>query len=154
MEENKKILQAGALFHDIGKLTRRSGSMSKDHSEEGIKYLKDNRFFSKEETERILEIIRYHHGKELKNADISDESLAYIVYEADNIASSIDRRKYDDEKTKGREKDYLNSVFNVLKPSESIENKKFRINQLRKEEFNIVFVNRKVYHISIENWSS
>lgn len=137
MEENKKILQAGALFHDIGKLTRRSGSMSKDHSEEGIKYLKDNRFFSKEETERILEIIRYHHGKELKNADISDESLAYIVYEADNIASSIDRRKYDDEKTKGREKDYLNSVFNVLKPSESIENKKFRINQLRKEEFNM-----------------
>jgi CRISPR-associated protein Csm1 len=59
------------------------------------------------------------------------------VYEADNISSSIDRRKYEDDDTKGREKDYLNSVFNVLKPSESIENKKFRINQLRKEEFNM-----------------
>jgi len=137
MEENKKILQAGSLFHDIGKLSRRSGSMGKDHSKEGINYLKENQYFSKEETDKILEIIKYHHGKELKDADIPEDSLAYIVYEADNIASSIDRRKYDNGQVKGREKDYLNSVFNVLKPSESIENKKFRINQLRKEEFNM-----------------
>ena len=42
MDEKLICLQLGALLHDIGKIVRRADLDSKDHSEAGSKYLKDN----------------------------------------------------------------------------------------------------------------
>ena len=42
MDEKLIYLQLGALLHDIGKIVRRAGLDSKEHSEAGSNYLKDN----------------------------------------------------------------------------------------------------------------
>ena len=41
----------------------------------------------------VYDMINYHHAKYLSSAKLKGDSLAYIVYEADNIASGIDRVK-------------------------------------------------------------
>ena len=117
MEKELINLQIGALLHDIGKIVRRAGKGEKQrHSKAGSKYLKENKIL---ETgyEEVHEIIKYHHSKELKEAKLPDNSLAYIVYEADNIASGIDRVKYDEtvDKMYGNEMLPLNSLFNRVK---------------------------------------
>lgn len=92
MNEKLNIIQLGALLHDIGKIVRRAGENSFNHSEAGAKFLKENELLLKEYKE-IYDIVKYHHAKELKYANLSESSLAYIVYEADNISSGIDRVK-------------------------------------------------------------
>ena len=64
----------------------------------------------------ILDCIKYHHHAFLINAGLRDDSMAYIVYEADNIASGLDRRLIYEELDKGTfdEKTPLHSVFNQL----------------------------------------
>ena len=42
MDEKLICLQLGALLHDIGKIVRRAGLDSKEHSEAGSNYLKNN----------------------------------------------------------------------------------------------------------------
>ena len=117
MEKELINIQIGALLHDIGKIVRRAGKGEKQrHSKAGSKYLKENKIL---ETgyEEVHEIIKYHHSKELKEAKLPYNSLAYIVYEADNIASGIDRVKYDEtvDKMYGNEMLPLNSLFNRVK---------------------------------------
>ena len=42
MDEKLICLQLGALLHDIGKIIRRAGLDSKEHSKAGSNYLKNN----------------------------------------------------------------------------------------------------------------
>lgn len=90
--DNINILIKGALLHDIGKVCFRAEKKGENHSSAGVKYLK--RFLPENpETKQLFDCVQYHHAEYLKSANVSNDNLCYIVYEADNIASAMDRRK-------------------------------------------------------------
>lgn len=136
MDEKLICLQLGALLHDIGKIVRRAGLDSKDHSEAGSKYLKDNNLLD-DKYKEVYDMIDYHHAKYLSSANLREDSLAYIVYEADNIASGIDRVKYENEKIRGNEMDSLNSIFNVIRIEKNNLKKTFKLFDFDKNGFNM-----------------
>lgn len=82
MTENQVRLTIGALLHDVGKVIYRTGD-GRNHSASGKDYL-ENEVGIKDNL--VLESIAYHHGSNLKNAKIADDSYAYITYYADNIS--------------------------------------------------------------------
>ncbi len=105
----------GSLLHDIGKVVYRSGD-GRDHSISGHDYLAElnaNRQ-DKKIPDEVLNCVRYHHGKHLKNAKIADNSLAYITYFADNVAAFSDRRQAEEGEFGFDKKIPLDSVFNIL----------------------------------------
>ena len=108
-------LIVGALLHDIGKVVYRSGD-GRDHSVSGYEYLRglENNFREKKLPGEVLDCVRYHHGKYLKNATIQDDSLAYITYFADNVAAFSDRRQMAGGEDGFDKKIPLDSVFNIL----------------------------------------
>ncbi len=108
-QENVK-LAIGALLHDIGKLLYRYND-GRNHSRSGYEYLKDVVHI---EDREILEQVLYHHASLLKNARIENNSLAYITYIADNIASASDRRKTQEEESGFDREMSLQSIFNLL----------------------------------------
>ena len=57
-------LVVGSLLHDIGKVVYRSGD-GRNHSTSGYDFLKNE---AKIEDAELLNCVRYHHGKYLKNA--------------------------------------------------------------------------------------
>ena len=109
-ELTQKATWSGML-HDIGKVAFRAGEKG-THSESGYRILKS--IISDEE---ILNGVRYHHYDALNTASISMDSVAYIVYIADNIAAAADRRS-DEEGAETKQpfdkKMPLNSVFSYL----------------------------------------
>lgn len=112
MQKNSTLIK-GALLHDIGKIVMRADRSLGNHSDAGVNFLKQY-IDSSDDNKKILECIKYHHSYNLKNAKLSDDSIAYIVYEADNISAGIDRRDND-----GNEKGFdlyapLESVFNIF----------------------------------------
>ena len=86
-----ETLVKGALLHDIGKVVYRAKEGLGDHSIAGATFLR-----SYTEDKELLRCVQYHHGKQLSKAIIPDTSLAYLVYEADNLASALDRREFDE----------------------------------------------------------
>ena len=136
MDEKLICLQLGALLHDIGKIVRRADLDSKDHSEAGSKYLKDNNLLD-DKYKEVYDMIDYHHAKYLSSANLKEDSLAYIVYEADNIASGIDRVKYENKKIRGNEMDSLNSIFNVIRIEKNNLKKTFKLFDFDKNGFNM-----------------
>lgn len=136
MDEKLICLQLGALLHDIGKIIRRAGLDKNEHSIAGSNYLKENNLLV-EKYKEVYDVINYHHVKYLSSAKLEDDSLAYIVYEADNIASGIDRVKYEDKETKGNEMDNLNSIFNVVKVEKNNIKKTFKLFDFDKNNFNM-----------------
>lgn len=136
MDEKLICLQLGALLHDIGKIVRRAGLDKNEHSIAGSNYLKENNLLE-EKYKEVYDVINYHHAKYLSSAKLKEDSLAYIVYEADNIASGIDRVKYEDKGTKGNEMDNLNSIFNVVKVEKNNIKKTFKLFDFDKNNFNM-----------------
>ena len=110
MTKDQIRIVAGALLHDIGKVLYRS-SDGRNHSESGYDFLKKEIRIGDTE---ILNQIRYHHGKNLGAASIQPDSLAYITYIADNIASAADRREKDQGERGFDRKVPLESIFNIL----------------------------------------
>lgn len=118
--KEKEILIKGALLHDIGKVCYRAMNKRINHSKLGgdflAQYLKSN-----EETERLLNCVRYHHKDYLQKAKLDKNDLAYIVYEADNIASGMDRRENEGEEKGFDPKLNLDSIFSVFYSDKEIQ---------------------------------
>lgn len=129
MNNEKEALIAGALLHDIGKVALRAGmSMKgKDHSEAGVDWVKsitEGKLVNKE----VINCIRFHHGSKMNNGELKDDSYAWMVYEADNIAAGTDRRNdpegIEGGKTRFKQDRALESVFNVVLTSRKKEETK------------------------------
>lgn len=118
--KEKEILIKGALLHDIGKVCYRAMKKRINHSKLGgdflEQYLKQN-----EEAERLLNCVRYHHKDYLQKANLDKNDLAYIVYEADNIASGMDRRENEGEEKGFDPKLNLDSIFSVFYSDKKIQ---------------------------------
>lgn len=114
---NKNYLSAAGIFHDIGKIMYRSSLpeySSGDHSFLGWEFLKK---FPQFRFREIEESILFHHFNNLRNSKILNDSAAYIVYFADNIASGVDRRDIDIEDEVKFQFDKfapLQSIFNIV----------------------------------------
>lgn len=68
-------LVVGSLLHDIGKVVYRSGD-GRNHSTSGYDFLKNE---AKIEDAELLNCVRYHHGKYLKNAQIAADDLLILL---------------------------------------------------------------------------
>lgn len=88
MRETQYRTAVGGLLHDIGKVVYRSGD-GRSHPESGYEFLREAGVVD----DAILQQVRFHHAKGLRNAFLPKDSLAYITYIADNIASAADRRE-------------------------------------------------------------
>ena len=151
MDEKLINLQIGALLHDIGKIVRRAGKGGKNrHSKAGSDYLGNRELLDKEKYREVYDMIKYHHNEEIneklkQNDKLDDSSLAYLVYETDNIASGVDRVKYEDkinekgEKVKVTEIEGLplNSIFNKLNLQKNKIEKNFGSLRNDRRNFNI-----------------
>lgn len=109
MTDQQLKVVIGGLLHDIGKILYRNDD-GRNHSQSGYEFLKENGIVEND----ILDQIRYHHGKYLKNAKVDKKSLAYITYIADNIAASADRRQKEDAIGGFQKSMALESIFNIL----------------------------------------
>lgn len=108
----------GGLLHDVGKVVYRAGLETGRHGACGAKW------FSSVMGEReggfagVTSCIRCHHAAQLRGAKLPQDSPAYVVYIADNIAAGADRRPgLDEEGADGAPYDRgmpLASVFNIL----------------------------------------
>ena len=108
-----KSLMIAALLHDLGKVVRRADKTKGEHVSAGVNFIKSLEL-EIDNIEEIIEAVKNHHYRDLKKSKLRESHMAYILYEADNIASAIDRRKYE-EINVGNEMMPLHSVFNVLR---------------------------------------
>ena len=69
--ERQIQLIIGCLLHDIGKVVYRSGD-GRNHSKSGYDYLATEANISNKD---ILNCVRYHHAKYLRNASIEDDAF-------------------------------------------------------------------------------
>ncbi|HZK00284.1 MAG TPA: type III-A CRISPR-associated protein Cas10/Csm1, partial [Tissierellaceae bacterium] len=115
MYERIDVAVKGSLLHDIGKIVFRNDRSGGNHSNAGAEFIA-NELINMDNKEQVIECIKYHHHGMLKNAGLDNSSMAYIVYEADNIASGLDRRLiYEESQNQAfDEKTPLHSVFNQL----------------------------------------
>lgn len=118
--KEKEILIKGALLHDIGKVCYRAMNKRINHSKLGGDFL-EQYLKSNEETERLLNCVRYHHKDYLQKAKLDKNDLAYIVYEADNIASGMDRRENEGEEKGFDPKLNLDNIFSVFYSDKKIQ---------------------------------
>lgn len=113
MTDREISLALGGLLHDIGKVIYRQSGEKKKHSQSGYEFLKNEVGFAADSQE-VFDAVLYHHADGIKNAALAKDSLAYIVYMADNIASAADRRKTDSEDIGFEPTMPLQPVFNIL----------------------------------------
>lgn len=118
MVERIKIATLGGLLHDVGKVCFRASRVKKTHPVLGSDFLRT--FCENTEAGKaILRCVRYHHGKDLAEAHLAADDLAYVVYEADNLAAGLDRRPQDEEASKTFDGSLsLENVFNVFEGTE------------------------------------
>ena len=157
MDEKLINLQIGALLYDIGKIVRRAGVSSKRHSIAGADYLEKEGLLDVEKYKEIYDMIKYHYNEEMEENNklnkLDDNSLAYIVYEADNTASGVDRIEYDKEgekievaETEGLP---LDSIFNRLNVKKNKIEKNFK--SLTYDRYNFNMPKLKIDKNKIEN---
>lgn len=110
LTEKQIKLTIGSLLHDIGKVVYRSGD-GRTHSQSGYEFLKNE---AAVEDQSILDCVRFHHGKDINRAGLSEDALAYITYYADNVAAFTDRRDAEEGEDGFDKSVPLASVFNIL----------------------------------------
>ena len=95
MNNKISLVTKGGLLHDDGKICQRATREREKHSVLGKNFLAQ--FLSDTSSDKqLLRCIAYHHHAELSHADLQNDDLAYVVYEADNIAAGLDRRENQD----------------------------------------------------------
>ena len=110
MNDRQIKIVCSALLHDIGKIVYRSG-VKINHSDGGYEFLKNEIGLNDRD---ILDAVRCHHAVPLSKATLDDDSVAYITYIADNIASAGDRRENENGEPGFAINTPLESVFNLL----------------------------------------
>lgn len=123
MKEQVKAVTIAALLHDIGKIVRRGNPGAGDHSRASLDFLA-NQKIRIHQKDLVLEMIANHHQSRLLSSKLPAGHPAYLLCEADNIASGADRRGDGEPGTD--ELAPLASVFNVLNPGRKGESKVFR----------------------------
>ena len=113
MTRDRADIILGGLLHDIGKVIFRQGDDKRKHGQSGYDYLKEEIGITDEDA-GFLQCVRYHHADALRYSGLGSESIAYITYMADNIASAADRRENDSEEAGFEINTSLLSVFGVL----------------------------------------
>ncbi len=99
------VTNAG-LLHDIGKVLHRgSNADGRAHSVSGREWV--NKYT---DDQLILDCIRYHHHQDISSAKLENDSAAYIVYLADNIASGADRREIEGEAVGGFDRSWSDTI--------------------------------------------
>lgn len=115
MDTAVEQIEKAALLHDIGKLIQRAYNRYQkgdSHSRVGVEFLQN---YAADLPAEILRAVANHHGEEISKAKLNRDDISYIVYEADNIASGIDRRENEGGLKGGfKRKLPLESVFNSL----------------------------------------
>lgn len=113
MHEKAYEVVVSSLLHDVGKLYGRAEGIKRPHDELGAEYIQSKT--GKDYPYQILNPIRYHHERKIREAGLEELDSAYLVCEADNISSAADRRKIAGDPSSGWDKyTPLKSVFNVL----------------------------------------
>lgn len=113
--ETISLVTKSGLLHDIGKVCHRAKRERDSHPSLGTIFLSS--FIKETEAEKqLLRCVKYHHHGDLKSAKLSDDDLAYIVYEADNIASGADRRRLQEHSSGGAFKINapLQNIFDIF----------------------------------------
>ena len=95
MNPQTMLATFGGLLHDVGKLAYRAGGPRVNHSRRGLGFLLDRWRDNPDSPERqtILDCVLYHHQDALKESDLPPDSLAWLVYYADNVSAAADRRE-------------------------------------------------------------
>lgn len=135
MVDRLKTAALASLLHDVGKVNYRAGKEKKSHSLLGSDFLRP--FCEGSEAGgAILRCVRYHHGRDLSGAHLAVDDLAYLVYEADNIAAGADRRdKADGKETFSFDPSIcLENVFNVFEGTKKEEKSYFPLKELDARE--------------------
>lgn len=81
-------LVKGALLHDVGKLVQRATGSPQTHGEAGAAFVQPF-LDASEDSQVILNCIRYHHKDDLAKADLAADDMAYLVCAADQIAAGV-----------------------------------------------------------------
>lgn len=111
MSELKHKIMLGALLHDIGKIVIRGNPGRVNHSVAGVEYL---RRYMPDEID-VLKAIGNHHAADIKKFNGSSDDISYIIYEADNVASSTDRRPNGEDNSKMFSSEIcLENIFNLF----------------------------------------
>ena len=131
MDEKLICLQFGALLHDIGEIIKKMGVDSKVYSEVDSNYLNNNNLLDNK-YKNVYEIIDYNYTDKKLLSELKDDSLAYIIYEANNIVLGIESIK-----TKKSNMDSLNSIFNIIKTEKNSSKKTFKILDFNKNNLNM-----------------
>ena len=110
---NTQTLNAifGGLLHDVGKMVYRAGE-KQDHASAGYAYLKER--LKDAAWQEVLDGVRWHHAPALRQANAAENSTAYIVCVADNVAAAADRREIEGESARFDRTLPLCSVFTHL----------------------------------------
>ena len=104
----------GGLLHDTGKAVYRAGGQRSSHSAQGYQFLCE--MLTGADWKPILDCVRYHHASELESVQntLPKDSPAYIVYLADTLSATADRREIEGESSSFRRDLPLDSVFTHL----------------------------------------
>lgn len=116
MEQNKMELVLGSFLCNIGQV------LPKQYEYGGYQFCK-----SYIQNKRVLEQIKYHTSSAIEQANLEDNSFAYITHIADKISLGIN--KITDEY---HDNSLLQSVFNILNHND--EHKKYMPRTLKKED--------------------
>lgn len=122
-----------ALLHDIGKICFRADKSKGNHSQAGRDFLKANFSDNYAHKQKFLECVANHHASALAKANLEATHPAYIIYEADNIASGTDRRPEENSAVGFDHYAALESIFNLLN-GKSPQTKKHLLKSLGKDE--------------------
>lgn len=130
----KERVVISALLHDVGKLCGRASGKKMKHSDEGAEYIKE-KTSGEEDWQDIIDGIRFHHEEALGNAKLPQDSIAYLIYEADNISAGLDRRVSEqDSRVMWDRNAALLSIFNILDGKKDSKERGYKLKALKQDD--------------------